>query len=203
VKPPITCLIFDLGGVLVRLDYMKWCRAIGGLAGIPAEEIYARALSSGLGREFDRGSLTPREFVSRVNAEVPLALDDDEFRRLWIDIFERDAEMESLIARLAARLPLVMLSNVNVWHYEHLSSTMPVFGHFRELVLSFEEGLLKPDPRIYKKAAAAGGSDPAGCLYVDDVREYAEAAAQVGMTAIHFQGHASLVKRLAEAGLEF
>lgn len=202
MKSPITCLIFDLGGVLVRLDYMKWCRAIGGLAGIPAEGIFARALSSGLGRDFDRGSLTPQEFVSRVKAEVPLGLDDEEFRRLWIDIFERDREMESLVTRLAARYPMVMLSNVNVWHYEHLAAMVPVFGHFREQVLSFREGLLKPDPRIYKKAAAAGGSDPAACLYVDDVPEYTEAAAQVGMTAIHFQGRDSLAKRLADAGID-
>jgi len=192
----IKCLIFDLGGVLVRLDYGRWFQALSRLVGHSAEDLLRRAEESGLGRDFDHGLIGPDVFVQRVRQEMSLDLGDDEIRSLWNSIFDRHAAMEELLADLVRRYPLVMLSNVNPWHFEHLSANRDLFGLFKGHVLSFREKRMKPDPLIFMKAAKVGGFDPTECVYVDDIQDYVDGAARLGMKAIRFQGRERLVEDL-------
>lgn len=192
----VKCLIFDLGGVLVRIDYGRWFEAVSRLVGHPAASLLRRAEESGLGRDFDHGLIGSDLFVQRLQAEFSLDLDEEEIRLLWNSIFDRDLEMEELLTRLARHYPLVMLSNVNPWHFEHLSANKALFGLFKGFVLSYREKRMKPDPLIFKRAAAVGGFEPAECVYVDDVQDYADGAAAVGMRAFRFQGRERLIDDL-------
>jgi len=203
VKLPVKCIVFDLGGVLVRVDYMKLCRAISRLTGEKAEAIHERAVASGLGKDFDQGLIAPAEFARRIREDLSVPLDDDGLRRLWNDVLERDREMEALLSGLAAAYPLVMLSNVNPWHFEYLQETCPFFALFEDFVLSCREGVLKPHPLLYKKAARAAGFEPSECLYIDDVREYVDGAAAQGMRAVLFRGRSSLEESLRSLGLSW
>ncbi len=197
----VKCLIFDLGGVLVRIDYGRWFRALSRLVGHSAEDLLRRAEESGLGRDFDHGLIDPGVFVQRVRQEFCLDLNDEEIRSLWNCIFDRDTEMEELLAGLARRYPLVMLSNVNPWHFEHLSANKPFFGLFKGFVLSYREKRMKPDPLIFVRAAAVGGFDPSECVYIDDVQDYADGAAELGMRAFRFQGRERLIDELRALGV--
>lgn len=58
---------------------------------------------------------------------------------------------------------------------------------FDAIVLSYEAGMAKPDPRIYQLAAQKLAVEPAHCVFIDDQEWYATAAGDVGMSNIYYQ----------------
>ena len=69
---------------------------------------------------------------------------------------------------------------------------------FDETVISGDVGLHKPQPEIYLLACERLGVEPAGCVFVDDLRENVTGAEAVGMTAILHRDSAQTVARLEE-----
>lgn len=73
--------------------------------------------------------------------------------------------------------------------------------HFEGVVVSGEEKLIKPDPRIYQTAISRFGLDPERTVYVDDRLENVHAAEQLAMIGHHFKEPGSLRQDLARHGL--
>ena len=58
---------------------------------------------------------------------------------------------------------------------------------FDEIVLSYELGVVKPDPVMYETAAQRLGVLPEEAVFVDDIRRFVEAAKQYGMHGVHYR----------------
>ena len=71
-------------------------------------------------------------------------------------------------------------------------------GLFDTVVLSGEVGMRKPEPEIFRHAAAALGVPPGECVFIDDVDVNVTAARACGMTGVHHQDPASTVAALQE-----
>ena len=72
---------------------------------------------------------------------------------------------------------------------------------FEGIVVSGEERLIKPDPRIYRRLFERYSIDPARTTYIDDARRNVDAAAAQGMHAWWFRGPDGLRGWLASHGL--
>jgi len=57
---------------------------------------------------------------------------------------------------------------------------------FDDIILSYQHGIRKPDPRIFQLAAERLGVELEECVFIDDVVEYCEGAQSIGMTAIQY-----------------
>lgn len=68
---------------------------------------------------------------------------------------------------------------------------------FDEAVLSFAVGYSKPDKRIYEIALERLGVKGDECIFIDDIAEYCEAAAALGMKAIHFLSTEQCIEELS------
>lgn len=75
------------------------------------------------------------------------------------------------------------------------------FSRFRDVVVSGEEKMTKPDPAIYRRALARFGLEPGQALFVDDRAENVEGALAVGMAAHAFTDAKTLRARLETDGL--
>ncbi len=75
--------------------------------------------------------------------------------------------------------------------------------HFRDVVVSAEEGLLKPEPEIYRRCLARNGLSAGACVFIDDSAGNVAAAAALGMDAIRFTGPAALRHELSARGFRF
>lgn len=77
----------------------------------------------------------------------------------------------------------------------------PILAFMQDVVVSAEEGVIKPDPAIFRILIQRNGLDPAKTLFVDDSAANCEAAAGVGLVAHHFRGAEGLERHLEEVGL--
>lgn len=185
----IKAAIFDLGNVLLHFDHRIIRDRLSAVLGQAADEKAATREFQDIIGDFERGMVTPDQFLSRVMAqlEVEHLLDAGEFASLWSDIFWKNEELVSMLPGLAERIRLVLLSNTNALHLEFARRQFPeVFAPFRNTVFSFETQLAKPDRRIFEKAVILAEAQPAECLYFDDIDAYVRIAAGIGIHAYQY-----------------
>ena len=137
VRPTV---IFDLGGVLVSVDFMRACARLEAAGGAPAAVIRDAILGGEEKAAFDTGRLSPREFVARFCAAVGLRLPYFEFAEIWCDIFAEKREVTGLLDEIGKHADLVLLSNTDVLHLDYVRSHYGFLGKFGRLVLSYEVG---------------------------------------------------------------
>jgi 2-haloacid dehalogenase len=93
----------------------------------------------------------------------------------------------ALVERLAARgVPLYSITNFGVDAWALFRPTFPVLGHFRDIMVSGHEKLIKPDAAIFHLAAARFGHAPGEMLFIDDNADNIAAASALGWHTHHF-----------------
>ncbi len=201
-SPPIAALAFDLGNVLVKVDHFRFCRGLAALCGLPPEEIYAAVFLSSLEPGYDTGRLSSPEFHRRLQARFRLDLPYSRFRELWTEIFDPLEGMKEVVARLARRYPLYLLSNTNAEHFRYVRRRFPsLLKHFRGLVLSYRVGRRKPEAGIFQALIREASLPPPQILYLDDKEDFVAAARTEGLTAWLFVSPRDFKARLRAAGL--
>lgn len=108
-----------------------------------------------------------------------------------------------ILNELDARgVPLFCITNFSGEFWPPFAATRPdVFGKFRDIVVSGDEKLIKPDPAIYALALSRFGLEPGEAVFIDDNLPNAEAATAAGIQGIHFTGADSLRAELVGLGL--
>ncbi|HML17805.1 MAG TPA: HAD family phosphatase [Bryobacteraceae bacterium] len=198
----IRAVIFDLGGVIVPLDFSSAYAAMEALCPYKAAEIPKRIRSSGLVEKYETGQLNSESFVAQLSALLDLHVTCEQFRELWSTLFLPDPLIpEALFADLSRRYPLILLSNTNEIHFENIRARFPLLRHFQHLVLSYQVGAAKPSRRIYEEAIARSGCRAGECFYTDDVPAYVDGAKQAGIDAVHFLNFEQLERELRARGI--
>jgi 2-haloacid dehalogenase len=75
------------------------------------------------------------------------------------------------------------------------------FDWFHGIVVSGEEKLIKPDPRLYLRLLERHRVDPARAVFIDDSPNNVEAAVALGIHGIHFRSPSALRDELTARGL--
>jgi 2-haloacid dehalogenase len=111
-----------------------------------------------------------------------------------------DGSLE-VLAELRGRVPLYLLSNVPREPIERLRQEWEFFAWFDGQVVSAEEGLIKPDPRLYQVLLDRYGLAPEATVLIDDMAYNVDAAAALGIRAIQFESAPQLRQDLHRLGL--
>lgn len=99
-------------------------------------------------------------------------------------------------------IPLFAITNFSADFWRSFRAKEDAFfRRFRDIVVSGEEKLLKPDPALYRLALERFGLEPGEALFIDDRDVNVEGAKAVGMVAHLFTGAADLRRRLEADGL--
>jgi glucose-1-phosphatase len=193
-------VIFDLGGVLVSVDFMRACgrlEAAGGAAAAVIHDIIAGGPDK---QSFDTGRLSPEQFAARFCASIGANLPYAEFADIWCDIFAEQREVTGLLDQIAAQADLVLLSNTDPLHLAYVRKHYDFLPKFGRMLLSYEVGCAKPARQIFERAL--GLCTPGTpVIYFDDVAEYVAAARACGLPAQQFVDAAKLRRALEQFGV--
>ncbi|MGW0826995.1 HAD family hydrolase [Streptomyces sp. NPDC002845] len=145
------------------------------------------------------GRITPQEWVVSIvegfSGIVPEPLAYELGNALASAPFHADTTVVSLLRRVRARVPLVLVSNASVTLEADLAS-LDLTDLADHVVSSARVGLAKPDPRIFELAATRAGVPLDRCLFVDDTLVNVEAAVGLGMRGVHFRATQDLERAL-------
>jgi putative hydrolase of the HAD superfamily len=196
-------LLFDLGQVVLDIDFSRAVACWAGYAGCTADDIVARFVRGEAYRHHEVGRIDDAAYFESLRSSLGIRLSDAQFLEGWNAIFAGEMPgIAALLARAAKRVPLYAFSNTNRPHVEHFSRAYAdLLGHFREIFLSSTIGLRKPDAEAYDHVVKAIGVPASRIVFFDDLAENIEGARQRGLTAVHVTSPDVVARALAALGI--
>ena len=180
-------LLFDLGRVVLDIDFSKAIACWAGHAGCEPEAIVARYVRDEAYRLHEVGKISDEAYFESLRVSLGIGISDAQFLEGWNAIFAGEMpDIAELLPRAAKQMPLYAFSNTNRPHVDYFSKEYAdLLGHFHELYLSSSMGLRKPDAQAFDHVVAAIGVPAERIVFFDDLAENVEGARACGLTAVH------------------
>jgi epoxide hydrolase-like predicted phosphatase len=186
----IRALITDFGGVLVRTRSDASRRGLEQRLGLPLHTLDDRVFSSPLSQRAQHGAISEADFWLEIERELDLArvgLTWSAFRtEFFVDDF-LDEDLMTLIRGVRPALKTGLISNAWSGLRQIIQTHFPIIDAFDTLVISAEEKLMKPDPRIYQLALDRLDVRADEAIFLDDVMVNIDACNALGMQGVYFQ----------------
>jgi 2-haloacid dehalogenase len=192
-------VVFDIGGVLLRLRYQPFIEYLAG-AGIDMTNL-PRWLEQVDLAAHERGEIGGDELLRRIAAMARRPLDPAELRSRWLDMFDRAHEMFELARGLRDEYRVLLLSNIGDLHWAHLNARYGFEGLAHGVVASFRVGAIKPSAAIYRETERMFGVEPAATVFIDDLPPNVAGAQACGWQAIHHRDAAETCRQLQVLGV--
>jgi putative hydrolase of the HAD superfamily len=201
----LRAVIFDYGMVLTGPPDPAAHAELVRITGLPAEKLDALYWADR--NAFDAGELNGRTYWQGLAKKAGLMLGPAAIEelihwdaRLWMAL---NPPMLAWAAALKARgLRTAILSNMSDTVLQAMEQEFDWLTRFDVLVWSYQLGIVKPDPAIYRHTLAELGTRPDETLFIDDKRPNVEAARALGIHAIQYSSVEDLRQELIAAGLD-
>lgn len=193
--------LFDLGKVVVDWDPMRlYSRFFQNKR--EAELFCSEVCNLAWHTEHDRGVSMAANAAPLIEQYPQYEAAIKAWRSHWLDMFDGYIEgMDELIGALQARnLPIYGLTNLPAEVASETFDAFPLIQRFEDVIVSGAEGVVKPDPKIYRIALERmGHPEPNSILFVDDRHENIAAAASLGFQTHLFETADQLTTHLVAA----
>jgi len=200
-------IIFDLGDVILNIDVPVASLSFAELSGKEQAEILTLFKENDLFRQFETGSLDENGFRNLIRKLVNFPdwtdeMIDTAWNSLLLDL---PAERVELLKKLRSKYRLFLLSNTSSIHITQVNKILEASTGVRKLddlfdkvYLSYEMGLMKPDPNIYLQVLSEQNITAEETLFLDDNADNIKAAAALGIDTILVQKPVTILEYLKD-----
>lgn len=181
----VDAIIFDLGGVLIDIDFGRAFASWAAAAGVPVDALPSTFAVDEACCAHERGEMDDRAYLDHVRRSLGLAIPDEAMLAGWNAIIgEPIPGIEPIVRALAARYPLYIFSNTNPAHVAHFTPRLArLFAHFRAIFTSCELRHRKQEPGAFERLSSLIGVSPQRLVFFDDVEANVAAARHAGVQA--------------------
>ncbi len=188
-------LIFDLGGVIINIDFDRTYNALARLADLSYEETLSFVKKEDLFYRFETGRLDEKGFFSLVRSSLCPGRDEEDVRQAWNALLmDIPRERIELLTRLRKKYRLYLLSNTNFTHILEVNNILSrncgvpdLKDLFDKVYYSYEIDMVKPDVGIYRHVCEDSRLNPEETVFLDDMPPNLEGASHAGLLTLHVQ----------------
>jgi epoxide hydrolase-like predicted phosphatase len=200
-------IIFDLGDVILNIDVPVASLSFARLSGREQAEILTLFKENDLFRQFETGLLDEISFRNLIRKLVDSPNWTDEmidtaWNSLLLDL---PAERVELLKKLRSKYRLFLLSNTSSIHITQVNKILEASTGIKKLddlfdkvYLSYEMGIMKPDPDIYLQVLKEQNIKAEETLFLDDNADNIKSAAQLGIDTILVQKPTTILEYLKD-----
>lgn len=194
--PEVKNIIFDLGGVILDIDYARPVEAFRKLGAERFEEVFSQDAQAGFMSKFERGEIKPAEFRRKVKSYLPEGVTDDEIDEAWNSILGQLPSQRIVLLKMLDRMGyrMFLLSNTNSIHIKAFTHYLDeTYGKhlfkdlFEKIYYSSKIGMRKPSKKIFEHVLKENGLVPEETLFIDDSAQHIEAAKKLGVHTHHLK----------------
>ncbi len=195
-------IVFDLGRVLIDWDPRYVYRGVFGDEA-KMEWFLAKVCHHDWNLEQDRGRTLDNGVIEATSRFPEFAAEIAMWRDRWMEMIPGaiHGSVEILDELHVKGAALYAITN---WNGDTFRATRGRFGFlslFKDIIVSGDEKLLKPDPAIYKLLTKRHALKARECLFIDDSMKNVLGAKTLGWQGHHFTSPENLRKDLSERGL--
>ena len=204
----LTAIVFDIGHVLIQWDPRHLYRKIFTKVDMTADEpkvdwFLANVCTTEWNVEQDRGRSIAEAEAEAIGRHPDYAPQIRAFYGRFQEMIP--AEIPQTVAALRrakqAGMPVHGLTNFAAETFPQTAQRFDFLRSFDTVVVSGEEGVIKPDPAIFRILIERTGVDPARTVFIDDSAANIQSAGELGFVTHHFTDPARFSAWWSEAGL--
>ena len=196
-------VVFDIGGVLADFR-MKEFLAAKGFDGSMIKRIVKASVMTAYWGKFERGEATEEETLQgfiendpEIAKELAIA-----YESVAGMLTSRDYAIPLVRGLKAAGYQVWYLSNYSKKAYVECGESLGFMPDMDGGIVSFQVGMTKPDPGMYRLFLERYGLDPASCVFIDDTAENVDVARSLGFHGIVFSSYEELLPALRAVGVD-
>lgn len=188
IQKNIKNIIFDLGGVILNIDYNLTSKALKKLGIKDFDTIYSQANQNNVFNDFETGKLSSEDFTKYLKQFTPNKT-DLKINKAWnAMLLDLPKERIQLLKSIKSNYRIFLLSNTNQIHVNAFSSYLDsefgknLFeGIFENHYYSNEIGFRKPNANAFNHVLNENGLIAQETLFIDDSIQHIEGAKKVGL----------------------
>ncbi|MEZ4924327.1 MAG: HAD family phosphatase [Crocinitomicaceae bacterium] len=186
-------IIFDLGGVILNLDYNLTINAFKELGGNRFDELYTQAYQTEIIDQFEIGKATSDEFVHFMMSFLPDISDPERIVKAWnVMLLDLPDYRIDFLRRIGKHKRIFLFSNTNAIHFKEVHKILGSIGCnnffeevFEKAYFSHLVGKRKPNANAFQLVINENNIDPSRTLFIDDSIQHIEGAQKVGLQTYH------------------
>lgn len=199
----IRTIIFDIGNVLTQFGWREFIHSFGYEKEVE-ERIGKAMVDNPFWREFDRGALSDEEMLEGFIKNDPGV--EEQLREIFVNL-------HGIVTRADYAIPwikelkgqgyqVLVLSNFSAKVERENQDALDFLEYVDGGILSYKDGVIKPDPAIYSLLLERYGLKPEECVFLDDMQPNLDAAARFGIHTILFRSYEEAQEELKKLGVE-
>jgi len=200
-RPDVDFVIFDLGNVLIDIDYSHAMDLMKSALPITLHDRVDHCYTANFHKAYEKGQISSAEFRQEFRNYFQTNWSDAEVDYLWNSLLgELPAYRLDLVRRLKSKYQVGILSNTNEIHVDAVHALLQAehgMDNFDPLFdwvfYSHEMGLAKPNQDIYQQLLLELGTTANRVLFFDDLKANVDGAASLGIQAIQVVGPETLL----------
>ncbi|MDB4835005.1 HAD family phosphatase [Cyclobacteriaceae bacterium] len=201
-------IIFDLGGVVIDIDFELTFKAFATLGNKSLDETKKIMTDLNIWDSYERGEITDQEFINIMRKAMGFSQTDEEIIMAWNALLlELPKERVELIKRLNKSYQTFVLSNTSNLHIQGLNKILKQSSGYDKLhdvmnntiYFSYEIKRRKPDLDIYEYVLKESNLKAEETVFLDDNLDNILAARKVGIEAIHVEVPETILHYLKDA----
>ena len=195
-RPDVDFVIFDLGNVLIDIDYHQSMNLMKSALPTSIHEKVDTCYAAEFHKAYEKGQLSSAEFRQEFRHYFQTNWTDAEVDYFWNSLLGSiPAYRLDLVRQLKTQYQVGILSNTNEIHIEAVYAQLQAEHNlvnfdplFDWVFYSHEMGLAKPNQEIYQQLLLELGTTANRVLFFDDLKANVDGAASLGIQAVQVTG---------------
>ena len=191
-------IIFDLGNVILNIDYQNTIDAFKKI-GVPNASIfYSKSSQLNIFNQLETGHISKQNFILEIQKIVPKA-SASQIINAWNAILQDlPNERLEILKNIKDKFSIFLLSNTNSIHIEKIIDKLgekkyeEFYNLFEKVYYSHEVKLRKPNSDIFKLVIKENCLSIKNTLFIDDSIQHIESAKKIGLKTYHLDGNKTL-----------
>lgn len=196
-------IIFDLGGVILNIDYYRTEKAFIDLGVVNFNQLFNQFHADNFFKDFERGIVSPDQFIHKLQS-YNHNLTKEQIIVAWnAMLLDFPVGRMDFLLGLKKRYRTFLLSNTNAVHHKAVQKiglklagdTSSLDNCFEKAYYSYEVGFRKPDKEIFEYVISQNGLLPEETIFIDDTLANVEAANSLNIKGFYLD-HPSTIEEL-------
>ena len=199
-------IIFDLGGVVINIDYQITINELRKLGMVEIDKLFNQYRQEPWCDSLDRGHISSQQFIFNLKNHLPDTVSEDQVIKAWnamvLDFPEPRAE---LLKKIKKDYNTLLLSNTNELHIDYYFGKLKEWYGINDMSPFFHKeyyshiiGKRKPDAEIYEFILSENNLKPEETLFIDDNIQNIEGAAKLGIRSFLLEKPQTIIDVFAD-----